>query len=129
MKLPKKAIRYATVGLASFLIDFGATWLFVQFLPLLVANTFGFATANIANFVMAHRWVFGYPWERKRLVTMYLSVLGVSVVGMLINNLVVWWLAGVIGTSLLLAKIAASAIGMGWNFLARVSWIYNKSSH
>ena len=125
MKIAKTAVRYVVVGFASFLIDFSLTWISIHFFPLLAANTLGFVIANGANFLMGHQWVFGHPWERKRLLKMYFSVFGVSVVGLVINNFIVWGLVVYAETSLLLAKVAATAVVMGWNFLARLIWIYN----
>jgi putative flippase GtrA len=129
MKITKTALRYGVVGLLSFLIDFGVTWVTIHFLPLLVANTLGFVIANAANFLIGHKWVFGHHWEKARLFRAYVSVLGISAIGLIISNFVVWGFVVQLASSLLLAKIAATAIAMVWNFLARWVWIYNKPTY
>jgi putative flippase GtrA len=121
-----KVWRYGVVGFTAFLIDYGVTAALVTKLPLLVANTIGFITANVANFLMAHKWVFGHEWRRHRLLVMYLSVLGVSTVGLVLNNLVVWVSVTGLALPLLYAKVLASGLVMGWNFLARLLWVYRK---
>lgn len=122
--LGKRGPRYVVVGGISFLIDYALTWTFLQVLPLLLANTLGFLCANIANFVLAHSWVFGRAFEREGLLRAWLSVLGVSVVGLVISDVVVWLAVVVLQWSLLWAKVLATAIGLLWNFLARLRWVY-----
>ncbi len=124
MKVTTKAFRYGVVGVVTFVIDFGVTSLMLSVVPLLLANTAGFLVANVANFLLAHRWVFKHEWHRGRLVGAYASVLGVSLIGLALNNLVVWILVAAGGLSLLIGKVAATAIVMIWNFLARLFWVY-----
>lgn len=128
MKVSTKVMRYAVVGIVAFAIDYATTRLLVDFLPLLVANTIGFLIANTVNFCMAHRWVFGFAWTKEKLLSTYFAVLGVSVVGLMINNMVVWVSVGVVGVTLLFGKVLAAAIVMLWNFLARLFWVYKTKS-
>jgi putative flippase GtrA len=124
MKIGPQGVRYAVVGALAFCVDFGVTWLAVKALPLLAANTIGFIAANVFNFVLAHGWVFGARFERKRFVPAYAAVLTVSLVGLLVNNAVVWILVGLSGMALLPGKIIATLAGLVWNFSARKFWIY-----
>ncbi len=124
MKVTTQAIRYGAVGAASFCADFVITWFCLQYMPLLVANTLGFVFANAINFLLAHQWVFGGAWNRQVVFSNYFSALGISTVGLLINNVVVWTLFSWFGCSLLFAKAAAAAIVMLWNYLTRVLWLY-----
>jgi putative flippase GtrA len=123
-----QAAKYLVVGTVAFVIDFGVTWTLVQYLPLLVANTIGFIVANAANFLLAHRWVFRAPFTRVAILSSYLPVLGVSIVGLAINNGVVWLLVGQLALALLIGKIVAALAAFIWNFLARAKWIYNDDS-
>jgi putative flippase GtrA len=129
MRVSTKAFRYAVVGVVTFVIDFCVTSLLYGFAPLLIANSIGFLSANIANFLLAHRWVFQHEWDHGRLVEIYVSVLGVSLIGLVLNNLVVWMLVAVTGLSLLIGKVAATAVVMVWNFLARLLWVYKHKEH
>lgn len=119
-----KALRYGVVGALAFGVDFGVTWLCLKLMPLLVANTIGFVTANIFNFVVAHRWVFGGSWGGGGVFRSYVSVLAISTVGLVLNNLVVWLMVGLAAMPLLFGKVVATGLVMAWNFVARLVWTY-----
>jgi putative flippase GtrA len=121
-----QAIRYAVVGFASFAVDYFVTWLLVPHMPLLLANSIGFLVANLANFLMAHRWVFGYSWASDKVVPAYLTTLTISAIGLVLNNGVVWLTVGVIALPLLWGKVIAAGVVMFWNYVARIVWVYKK---
>lgn len=124
MKADAQAAKYLAVGGAAFLVDFGVTWLAFPLLPLLWANTLGFVVANLFNFMAAHQWVFGAPFERSGLARTYLQVFAVSVIGLVINNAVVWLLVGQMAWLLIAGKVVATGLGLLWNFAARKYWVY-----
>ncbi len=126
MKVTTKVMRYCVVGAVAFGIDYGVTLLLVEFTPLLVANSIGFLVANVANFLMAHSWVFRHEWNLDKMVGIYLSVLLISVIGLILNNAVVFAMVGLAGLSLLFGKVVATATVMAWNFLARLLFVYKK---
>lgn len=116
--------RYAVVGAIAFAIDYLLTaWLW-RYMPLLLANTLGFAIANVANFLLAHRWVFGQAFEVRTLWRAYVAVFGLSVGGLLINDAIVWLWAGVMALPLLPGKVIATLVALVWNYAARRLWIY-----
>ena len=121
-----KAAKYVVVGGVTFVVDYGVTWLLLPALPLLLANTFGFITANVANFLLAHSWVFGSTWSSERLLKAYMSVLAISLIGLALNNAVVWFLVGLAALPLLISKAIATLVVMSWNFLARLVWVYRE---
>jgi putative flippase GtrA len=118
--------RYLVVGAVAFVVDYSLTRALVTHWPLLVANTVGFAIANVANFALAHRWVFGHAWDARSVVPAYLSVLAISVAGLILNDAVVWALVGMAELPLLAGKAVATGIVLIWNFAARVLWTYRK---
>lgn len=128
MTIGRQGARYVVVGSLAFCVDFGVTWLALKTLPLLAANTIGFIVANVFNFLFAHGWVFGARFERKRFVPVYAAILTVSLVGLLVNNAVVWVLVGLVGMGLLPGKIIATLAALGWNFTARRFWIYKSKT-
>lgn len=128
MKIRPQGARYVVVGGLAFCVDFGVTWLAIKVLSLLAANTIGFIVANVFNFLLAHGWVFGARFDRKRFVPVYAAVLTANLVGLLVNNAVVWILVGLVGMGLLPGKIIATLAGLGWNFTARKSWIYKSET-
>lgn len=122
--LASQAGRYLVVGTLAFAIDYGVTRALVAWLPLLVANSIGFLVANAFNFLAAHRWVFGHSFDRAIVARAYGAVLGVSVVGLLINDAVVWTWVAWLGWPLFPGKALATLVAMAWNFMARRAWVY-----
>jgi putative flippase GtrA len=118
--------RYGVVGGLSFLVDYGVTVLLVQFLPLLVANTLGFACANVFNFLLAHFWVFRGGRGAGELARAYVSVLAISMMGLFLNDLIVWIMVKRLELPLLFGKITAAGLVMLWNYFARVTTVYRK---
>src|SRR4051812_33416522 len=115
--------RYCVVGVLAFLIDYGTLLLLVDRLPLLAANSVAFVIANLANFMLAHVWVFGRSLGASA-VAQYMSVLVISLVGLALNDAVVWMMVRLAGADLLPAKIAATIAALVWNYAARVLFIY-----
>jgi putative flippase GtrA len=120
----KRAFRYVVVGTIAFAIDLGLLLALVPVMPLVAANTVAFLIANAANFVLGHVWVFGRSLRDPQIARHYGAVLAASVVGLAINDAVVWAGVVVAGASVVVAKVAATAIALAWNFAARALWIY-----
>lgn len=118
--------KYTIVGAAAFVIDYTTTALLTQVLPLIVANTLGFALANMANFALAHTWVFGGRHALGTIWRAYLAVLSISIVGLAINDAVVWIAVARLGSPLLAAKVAATGVALLWNYFARTTLVYRK---
>lgn len=118
--------RYVVVGGIAFVIDYSVTRCALPYLPLLLANSLGFALANVANFLLAHRWVFGQNWRGQHLWVQYTQVLGVSLLGLLLNDGLVWLAVSLLLLPLLAAKIMATVGVMFWNYFARLVWVYRK---
>jgi putative flippase GtrA len=119
-----RILRYLVVGTIAFAIDLGLLLVLAPLVPLLAANTLAFIVANAANFVLGHAWVFGRSLRDPDLARHYTAVLVVSVVGLAINDLVVWAGVVVAGAGLIVPKVAATAVALAWNFAARARWIY-----
>ena len=119
-----RILRYLVVGTIAFAIDLGLLLTLAPLMALLAANTLAFIVANAANFVLGHIWVYGRSLRDPDLARHYTAVLLASVVGLAINDLVVWVGVVVIGASLVVSKVAATAVALAWNFAARALWIY-----
>jgi len=128
--LSRRVLRYGVVGLVAFAIDYGVTAIAitVMLVPLLLANSLGFVVANVANFLLGHWWVFRDARGGRHWLRAYVGTLGVSVVGLLLNNAIVWLAVGLMGGPLLGGKVAATAIVMGFNFFIRHGWIYRRAN-
>jgi putative flippase GtrA len=119
-----RALRYAVVGAIAFAIDLGCLLVFIRYMPLLAANTLAFLLANAANFWLGHAWVFGRPLGGPGLARQYVAVLAVSIVGLALNDALVWGGVEIMGAHIVAAKVFATVVAMSWNYMARSLWVY-----
>lgn len=115
--------RFGLVGVLNTLVDFGLFNLLVLLLTgpagalILACNAFAFLGANLCSYVCNRSWTFARtapPSLRE-----YAAYFAISLIGLLLNSLVLWLLTGGSATSMLtlnLAKVGATLVSMGWNF-------------
>ena len=128
MKTGAQGARHAVVGAPAFCVDFGEAWPAIKALPFRAANTIGFIVANVFNFLPAHGCVFGAKVRTKTDCPGLRRGSAVSVVGLPVNNAVVWVPVGLVGMGLMPRTIMTTLVGLGWNFTARKFWIYESES-
>jgi len=137
---PKEAERFSkflVVGGIGFIVDFGTLTLLKELFdtPTLIANTISFTMAVVSNFTLNRYWT--YPDSREKKFSAQLGQFaGVSVVGLLINNSLLWLLETPFNTALesieiavgkgyIPAKMVATVIVLFWNFFINRYWTYN----
>ncbi|MFZ2359322.1 MAG: GtrA family protein [Anaerolineae bacterium] len=124
-------LKFATVGAIGMIVDLTVlNVLHKAFgLPLLVANTFSFTIAVLSNFTWNRLWTF--PESRQRpLHTQLVKFALVNLIGLAINNLVLWT-AHLVTQRIVpdpfdynLAKIIAIGVVLFWNYGANRLWTY-----
>ncbi len=137
---PKEAerfVKFVIVGTIGFIVDFGTLTFLVEVVgfPPLLANTISFSLAVLSNFTWNRYWT--YPEsrsKRKRIQLVQFAV--VSVLGLLINNLILYLLLEPFNTLLdsagmfppetgyIPAKIVATIVVLFWNFFINRFWTY-----
>jgi len=125
-KIIMQGLKYIFVGFITLVIDFGVTWLLLPEFQLIIANSIGFLLANVTNFLLAHRWVFQSDVPTQQSAKTYVAVLGVSLVGLLLSDFIVWLAIAQWDAPFLVSKIWAAIICLIWNFGARKIWIYRE---
>lgn len=127
----RRFLKFATVGAIGMVVDLTVLNVMHKLvgLPLLVANSISFTTAVASNFTWNRLWTF--PESRQRPI---LSQLGqfalVNVLGLAINNLVLWvvfqLIKGFVPDPLNynLAKISAIGVVLFWNYFVNRFWTY-----
>lgn len=135
-KLPKEVgrlVRFGIVGLSGTLLDF----LVLTFLKeaagftTLLANTLSYSVGLINNFTWNRLWT--YPDSRsKPLLTQLSQFAMVSLMGVMINNLIVLMLEPSLGALIgnpeigyLPAKVVATGVVVFWNFIVNRLWTFN----
>ena len=133
--LPKQEVtrftRFLAVGAVGTLLDFSIlTLLKLAGLPTLAANSLSFTAGLLNNFTWNRLWTFGdavnADW-RRQLAQFTL----VSLVGLVLNNLIVLSLESTLGNILgqpqwgyLPAKVIATGVVVFWNYFANRTWTF-----
>ena len=128
MKNLRLFIRFAAVGALATLVDIAVTLALVPWVAhFLWANTAGFMIANLMQFIVVHHWVFGQSlrldWHRA-----YIASLGISTLGLLLSNTLVWLLVGVGGLDLVMGKLAAALASLILNYGLRRTLLYARTT-
>jgi putative flippase GtrA len=111
-----KFLKFCLVGFSGMIIDFGTTWLLKEKLSInkYLANSTGFILAATSNYLLNRIWTFHST--NNRVATEYLSFVLISVVGLGINNLVVYVLTEKVRLNFYLSKLFAVGVVTIWNF-------------
>lgn len=112
-----KFIKFCFVGLSGMMIDFGTTWLLKEKARVnkYIANSTGFILAATSNYIWNRFWTF--QSINTRIVTEYFSFILISLAGLLINNLLVYFFADKRKFNFYLSKLIAIVFVTIWNFI------------
>ena len=112
--------KFGVVGVIAFVIDYGLMVLLTELFNVnyLISATISFTVSVIFNYVASMRYVFTHKegLSRRREFVIFVVL---SVIGLLINDAVMWVGVDLFGISYLLVKIFATAVVMVWNFVTR----------
>ena len=112
-----KFLKFCVVGFSGTAVDFGVTWLCKDKFGWnkYVSNSIGFILAATNNYVWNRLWTF--QSTNSQIHIEYGKFLLVSVIGLAINNLVIYLLHGKLKLNFYLSKIFAIGVVMMWNFI------------
>lgn len=115
--LISKFLKFCVVGASGMLIDFGITWLLKEIIKVnkYVANSTGFILAATSNYILNRIWTF--QSHDPQIASQYFSFIIISLVGLGINNLVIYILNDRFRYHFYLSKLFAIAVVTLWNFL------------
>ena len=113
-------VRYFFVGGFAFIVDFGLLYILTEYAGLhyLLSATLSFISGLLLNYIISCIWVFSNSKFKNRLVE-FLFFAAIGVVGLLLNDVLIWLFTDCIGTHYMFSKIVAAAIVYLWNFFAR----------
>ena len=119
-KLIEQFMKFGVVGFVAFFIDYGLLAFCTEILHInyLVSATIGFTVSVIFNYLASMRYVFTHKegMSRRREFVIFVVL---SVIGLIINNAIMWAGVELLHVHYLIVKIAATAIVMVWNFVTR----------
>lgn len=107
--------KYATVGAASAVVDFGVLFALTDGLGLhyLASATFSFILAAVVNYTLNRIWTFRSSGKRRRQLPVFFII---AMLGLILNNNIMYFSVEHLGLHYLLAKVVAAAIVTFWNF-------------
>lgn len=120
-----KFIKFCVVGASGMVVDFGVTWILKEKLKVnkYIANSTGFILVATSNYVWNRLWTF--QSENSGIAVEYLSFIGISIIGLLINNIVVYILNDKLKITFYLSKLFAICVVTLWNFLMNFFFTFN----
>lgn len=121
-----KLIKYCVVGASGMLIDFAITYLLKEKIKAnkYIANSAGFIAAATSNFFLNKFWTF--QDKADNIPVEYLSFLGIGLLGLLINNLVIYLLTEKYKNNFYLSKFIAIIVVTFWNFMMNYLFTFNQ---
>lgn len=124
IKLIKQLFKFGIVGATAFLIDYGIfallTYLGIHYL---IAQIISFILSLIFNYWASIKWVFDAKKQTPKEIGLFM---GLSVIGLGINELLLYIGVDKLGYHELIVKLLATIIVMIYNFITRKLLIEKK---
>lgn len=119
-----KFLKFGVVGASGVGVDFGITWLCRQPLKLnqYLANSLGFSFAVVSNFLLNRIWTFHS--QDPAVGTQFTKFAVIAVMGLGLNNGIIYYLNERRGINFWWAKLIATGIVMIWNFWANLTFTF-----
>lgn len=126
-KLISQILKFGVVGGAAFVIDYGLLFLLTEYLNIhyLVSGMISFSVSVIFNYILSVFWVFNIR-KKRNVKKEFILFIVFSILGLGINQIIMWLLVEKIGYYYMLAKIAATIIVMVYNFITRKFFLEGK---
>lgn len=122
--LIQQFMKFGVVGVAAFVIDYGLMVALTELagVEYLLSATISFTVSVIFNYLASMRCVFTHKEGLSRRREFIIFVV-LSVIGLLINDGLMWVGTSLLGISYLITKIGATAIVMVYNFITRKKFL------
>ncbi len=120
-----KLFKFGIVGASGVVVDFGITWILKEQLRLnkYVANTTGFVCAVLNNYFLNRIWTF--ESHDPSVATQFSKFALAALIGLAINNGIIYWLTERYKVKFYMAKLIATGIVTIWNFWANYTFTFH----
>lgn len=117
--------KFGVVGLTGMAIDFSITWFCKEKLRFnkYIANSLGFCCAVINNFILNRYWTFGSNGQS--FAGQFTKFVLVSLAGLLINNVLLFYFSKYIKTNFYLIKVIVTGLVFFWNYFINFLFTFN----
>ena len=115
-----KFFKFGLVGASGVVVDFGITYLLKEKVKMhqYLANAIGFTSAASTNYLLNR--IYTINSHNPQILSEYGRFLAVSLVGLGINTLVIWFLVSKWKWNFYYAKVIAIGAATIWNFFANL---------
>lgn len=123
-KLIAQFMKFGVVGVIAFVIDYGLMVALTELVGVnyLISATISFTVSVVFNYLASMRYVFTHKegLSRRREFVIFVVL---SVIGLAINDALMFLGTSFLGISYLITKIAATAVVMVYNFVTRKKFL------
>ncbi len=120
-KLFNQLIKFGLVGGIAFIIDYGIMVFLTEVfkVPSLISAAISFTVSVIFNYIASVKWVFDVDKEKNSKAKELIVFIILSVIGLGINELIMWIMDKQFGIYYMISKIVATIVVMCYNFITR----------
>lgn len=121
-----KFIKFGLVGFSGLLLDFGITYFTKEKLRWnkYLANSLGFALACTTNYLLNRAWTF--KSIDPAIAAQFSKFLLIAIIGLLLNNLILYLLSDKARLNFYLAKFCAVMLVFFWNFALNYLYTFTR---
>lgn len=119
-KLFYQLMKYGVVGGIAFIVDYGSLYLLTEYAGVhyMLSAAIAFILGLICNYILSTAWVFGESKISNKMAE-FIGFAVIGVLGLLLNELIIYVSTDLIGLHYMVGKIISTAIVFFWNFFAR----------
>lgn len=120
-KLINQILKFGVVGGIAFLIDYSLLYILTEFIKIhyLISSVISFTVSVIFNYIASIKWVFDVDKNKNSKTKEFIVFIILSIIGLLINQLVMWIMSDKFYIYYMISKLVATFIVMCWNFITR----------
>lgn len=122
-KIVNQIIKFGIVGLGAFIIDYLFLYILTEFLGIyyFYSSIMSFIISLTFNYIASIKWVFDV--NKKQNIKDALIFLILSLIGLFINQVVMYIMVEKINIYYMISKLCSTTIVMIWNFITRKIFI------
>ena len=114
----EEVIRFLIVGGGCFLLEYILLYVLIEYMHIgyLVSSAIAFTVSLLVNYILCLLVVFNVKHQSSLEIGLFIIT---SLIGLIINQGVMWFLVEIIAWWYMFAKVIASGIVMIWNYITK----------